>query len=87
MLRHCLVSGLAFATVAIAQTPIAIPAFSSTFTSSLTRGFYFQAPVACIITGLEVPNEALQPFQVVEVLDLGTTPPPAYPTTVAPRLT
>ncbi|MFM1872971.1 MAG: hypothetical protein RL398_2393 [Planctomycetota bacterium] len=75
-------SVLALASTALAQQ-IAVPAFGSTFTSTLTRGFWFQAPTGFIITGLEVPNEALQPNQVVEVIDLGTAgPPPSYPTTI-----
>lgn len=65
---------------AIAQIPL--PPFGSTFTSTLTRGFWFQAPASGIVAGLSVPNEALQPFQVVEFIDLGAAPPPAYPSTV-----
>jgi hypothetical protein len=74
-----LLAGLAMASTAVAQIPL--PAFGSTFTSTLTRGFWFQAPVGFTITGLSVPNEALQSFQVVEVINLGAAPP-AYPGTV-----
>jgi hypothetical protein len=67
---------------AVAQAPqIPLPSFGNTFTSSLTRGFWFQAPVNMVISGLEVPNEASQPNQVVEVIDLGAAPP-AYPGTI-----
>jgi hypothetical protein len=59
-----------------------LPTFGSTFTATLTRGFWFQAPVGFTIVGLRVPNEAGQAFQVVEVIDLGGAPPPAYPGTV-----
>ena len=76
-----LVAALGLASTALAQQ-IPVPAFGSTFTSTLTRGFWFQAPANFVITGLSVPNEGVQPFQVVEVIDLGTTPPPAYPGTV-----
>ncbi len=65
---------------ALAQQ-LPIPTFGSTFTSTLTRGFWFQAPTAFTITGLMVPNEAMQPNQVVEVINLGAAPP-AYPATV-----
>jgi hypothetical protein len=74
------VAALGLAGPAIAQMPL--PPFGSTFTSTLTRGFWFQAPVGFVITGLAVPNEAAQAFQVVEVIDLGAGPPPAYPGTV-----
>ncbi|MGK0350840.1 MAG: PKD repeat protein [Planctomycetota bacterium] len=82
-LKHSLFSGLALASVAAAQTPIAMPAFNNTYTASQTRGFWFQAPVACVITGLEVPNEAALAFQVVEVLDLGAVAPTGTVTPVA----
>lgn len=64
-----------------AQIPL--PGFGSTYTGAQTRGFWFQAPAAPFtITGLRVPNEALQAFQVVEVIDLGAAAPPAYPGTI-----
>lgn len=75
-----LFAGLLLSASAVAQIPL--PAFGNTFTSTLTRGFWFQAPVGFTITGLQVPNEANQSFQVVEVIDLGGAPPPAYPGTV-----
>jgi len=74
-----LLAGLALASTAAAQLPL--PAFGSTFISSLTRGYWFQAPVGFTIQGLRVPNEANQAFQVVEVIDLGAAPP-AYPGTI-----
>ncbi|MFO1076428.1 MAG: hypothetical protein U1E73_01735 [Planctomycetota bacterium] len=67
--------------VRLSQEQAPMPAFSSTFTSSLTRGFYFQAPVTSRITSLLVPNESGQPNQVVEVIDFGGSAPPAYPGT------
>jgi hypothetical protein len=70
---------MALAAPAIGQIPL--PAFGNTFTASLTRGYWFQAPVPFVITGLQVPNEAGQPFQVVEVINLGAAPP-AFPGTV-----
>lgn len=82
MQRLILVAGLAFAASAAAQTPMLLPAYGSTFTSSLTRGFWFTVPVNCIITGVLVPNEQSQPNQVVEIIDLGGAAPPAFPGTV-----
>jgi len=75
-----LAAGLLIASTAVAQMPM--PAFNNTFTSTLTRGFFFQAPVGFYVTGLQVYNEAAQPNQVVELIDFGTTQPPAYPGTV-----
>ncbi|MFO1078737.1 MAG: hypothetical protein U1E73_13520 [Planctomycetota bacterium] len=75
-----LAATMLLAATAAAQMPM--PAFNNTFTSTLTRGFFFQAPVGFTITGLQVYNEASQPNQVVEVIDFGTTQPPAYPGTV-----
>jgi len=71
---------LGLATAAAAQIPI--PAFSNTYTFQHTRGFWFQAPTTFVITDVRVPNEATQPFQAVEIIDLGAAPPPAYPGTV-----
>lgn len=73
-------AALTLASTATAQIPI--PAFGSTFIGAATRGFWFQAPTGFVITGLRVPNEAAQAFQVVEVIDLGASAPPAYPGTV-----
>lgn len=76
------VGALGRVTVQITQERIMLPGFSYTYASTQTRGFYFMAPVTCRINSLQVPNEAGQPYQVVEVIDFGTTPPPAYPATV-----
>jgi hypothetical protein len=75
-----LIAGLAMTSSVIAQIPL--PAFGYTYTANQTRGYWFQAPVGFTIQGLQVPNEAGQFFQVVEVIDLGAAPPPAYPGTV-----
>ena len=80
MRNALLLAALGLTSTAVAQIPV--PAFGSTFTSTLTRGYWFQAPTNFLITGLSVPNEAAQPFQVVEVIDLGLAPPPAYAATV-----
>lgn len=74
-----LLASLALAASATAQIPL--PSYGNTFTANLTRGYWFQAPVGFTIQGLSVPNEAAQPFQVVEVINLGAAPP-AYPGTV-----
>jgi hypothetical protein len=71
--------GLIGSTVAQA---VPIPPFGSTFTATLTRGFWFQAPANGIVAGIAVPNEASQPFQAIEFIDLGASPPPAFPGTV-----
>ncbi|MDO8349482.1 MAG: hypothetical protein Q7T30_04570 [Planctomycetota bacterium] len=64
-------------------TPVAMPAFSSTFASSLgTRGFYFQTPVPIIIRGLRVPDEMSDGTQNVEVKRMASAPP-AFPATAS----
>ncbi len=73
---------IARVTVQITQDRVMVPVFNNTYTSTQTRGFYFTAPVTCRITSLQVPNEGNQPYQVVEVIDFGTTPPPAFPANV-----
>lgn len=80
MHRILVVLGLAIAPSLIAQD-ISMPAFNNTFTASLTRGFWFQCPIGAVITGIEVYNEANQPNQVVEVIDLNGAPPPSWPGT------
>ncbi len=77
-----LLVGCVLAGPALAQTQIPIPPFGSTFVAPLTRGFWFQAPIGLTITGLLVPNESLQPNQVVEVIRLPNAPP-AYPSVIA----
>ncbi len=63
----------------VAQIPL--PNFTSTFSSAnATRGFYFQTPVAIVVTGLRVPDETKHGLQNVEVFKM-TAPPPAYPAT------
>ncbi len=59
-------------------TPVATPAFGNTFSSSLTRGFYFTTPVPIIIRGLRVPDESRNGTQNVEVKRMAAAPP-AYP--------
>ena len=58
---------LLLAGVTAAQTVMPLPAFSSTYTYTYTRGFYFQAPIDFTITGLQVPDEANNGMQNVAV--------------------
>src|SRR5262249_58329715 len=67
---------------AVAQQ-IPIPPFVNTFSGALTRGFWFQSPVTCLITGVREPDESLQGVQCVEIDPLATAPP-AHPATIAP---
>ncbi len=83
MLRHTLAVSLALAATAVTQSPIAMPAFQSTFTAQVTRGFWFRAPVDCVITGLLAPNEGARPFQVLAVIDFGTNAPGQFPATTS----
>jgi hypothetical protein len=61
---------------AMAQMPL--PSFSGSFFASGTRGFYFQAPINCVVTGLRVPD-VTHPYQVVEFIDFGLAAPLTYP--------
>jgi hypothetical protein len=81
MRSSTLLAVLALASAATAQQ-MPMPPFNSFFTSSLTRGFFFQCPVNCVVTGLSVPD-ITDPFQVIELIDFGAAAaPPAYPATV-----
>ncbi len=62
--------------------PLDIPSFDRTFTGQLTRGFYFQVPAGEHVTicSLNVPNEASQNVQNVEVVRFNAAPP-VFPTT------
>ena len=71
-------AGLAgLATTAGAQNMIAIPPFQSTYSASMTRGFYLQAPVDFVVIGLKVPDESKNGKQNV-CLYKHTSAPPAY---------
>ncbi|HZN38753.1 MAG TPA: hypothetical protein VFD82_08110, partial [Planctomycetota bacterium] len=82
-MRHAmLLSVLGLAGVAEAQIPL--PPFVNTYTANQTRGYWWQMPLSGppgVISGASVPNEAAQAFQVIEIIDLGLNPPPAYPAT------
>ncbi len=72
-------AAISLAGSAAAQMPL--PPFGNFFTTGTTRGFYFQCPVNCIVTGLAVPD-ITDPFQVVEFIDFGLTAPPAFAASV-----
>lgn len=65
---------------AYAQTMMPLPAHSFNY-NSMTRGYYFTAPVNFTITGLRVPTDATGNFQHVEVVRFTAGAPPAYPST------
>jgi len=48
-----------------AQGQLPIPGFSRIWAASLTRGFYFQAPVDFTVIGLRVPDESKKGQQFV----------------------
>jgi hypothetical protein len=72
-----------FAPAIASADNIPLPAFERTFSaSSLTRGFWFQAPTAFIIDALQVPDEVQHGLQNVEVFRLpGPAPQFAASTT------
>ncbi|MGK0157045.1 MAG: PKD repeat protein [Neolewinella sp.] len=77
-------SFITLAAVSLAGTVAAqmpLPPAGNFFTAGTTRGFYFQCPTPCIVTGLAVPD-ITDPIQVVEFIDFGLTPPPVFATSV-----
>jgi len=78
------VAGLAIsATVAVAQPQIPVPDFNRTFSSaSLTRGFWFEAPLDFRIVAVQVPDETghgMQNFSIIKFRN--NTPPPVWSST------
>lgn len=69
-------------TVGVGVSVLDVGPFQSTFSSAtLTRGFYFQAPVKFSFTSLQVPDESGHGLQNVAVYNLGQAPP-AYSATI-----
>jgi subtilisin family serine protease len=68
---------------AATDTLMPLPEFSETFSdSTLTRGYWFEAPTNFRITGFRVPDEAGNGRQNVEVVRFNNqTPPPNHPAT------
>jgi len=65
---------------------VPVPPFARTYSSSSgTRGIYFQAPSAFVITGVQVPDEAGAGVQNVEIYTSAVAPP-AYPALITPTL-
>jgi len=60
---------------------IPLPQFNRTFSSSMTRGFYCQAPCDFTVVGLRVPDETNHGRQNVCLYKNGSAPP-AYTSTV-----
>jgi hypothetical protein len=71
---------LLLAGIATAQVMIPIPAFSRTYSSSMTRGMYCQAPADFTVVGLRVPDETKHGKQNV-CLYKHTAAPGRYPAT------
>ncbi|MCS7027794.1 MAG: T9SS type A sorting domain-containing protein [Bacteroidia bacterium] len=64
----------------LSQTLMPLPGHSTSF-GSMTRGYYFTAPVNFNITGLRVPTDVAGSFQHVEVVRFTADAPPAFPST------
>jgi len=79
----CLTALLAAQSIAAQGVLIPLPAFARTFSSNLTRGFYFQAPVPFNIVAAQVPDEAAAGVQNIEIYVLQAAPP-AFSATVTP---
>jgi len=64
-----------------ASAQIALPNYTSTFTSNATRGFFFQTPVPFVLTHVQVPDETNKGKQMVAIYKL-TGAPPAFSASV-----
>ena len=61
---------------------------ASSFTSTMTRGYFFQAQSSFSISGVSCPDDntpGTGVYQSVEIVDFGTTPPAAYPGPAGPH--
>ncbi|PLX25615.1 MAG: hypothetical protein C0600_11745, partial [Ignavibacteria bacterium] len=75
-----IVAGMAY--TSSAQTMMPLPPHSSTYTSSMIRGFWFQAPVDFKIVGVRVPTNASSAAQNIQLFKMGGSPASicVYPT-------
>ena len=78
--QYCLPVGAICVDKMNGEYPLALPPYSSTFSGTLTRGYFFQAPLSFEISGLSVPNEQNRAFQNVQVI-LMDSPPVAFDST------
>jgi len=75
---------LAVQSVTAQGTPVPVPAFNNTFSSTgATRGLFFQAPIPFIITDFSVPDETSAGVQNVEIY-VTSVPPPAFSALLQP---
>ncbi|MEX2595309.1 MAG: hypothetical protein WEC59_00155 [Salibacteraceae bacterium] len=80
-LRSLLIAGLFFSGLGlVAQTLMPIPPQSTSYTGN-TRGFWFEAPVDFMMTGVRVPTDASTDDQSIAVVRFNSGPPPFWATT------
>lgn len=77
-MRHAFPIALLALTIGTADlaAQIPLPSYVRTFTSTMTRGYYFQAPMPFVITHVQVPDETSQGQQFVGIYRLPSAPPP-----------
>ena len=78
--QYCLPVGATCVDKKNGEHSLVLPPYSSTFSATLTRGYFFQAPLSFEISGLSVPNEQNRAFQNVQVI-LMDSPPVAFSST------
>ena len=78
--QYCLPVGATCVDKKNGEYSLVLPPYSSTFSATLTRGYFFQAPLSFEISGLSVPNEQNRAFQNVQVI-LMDSPPVAFSST------
>jgi hypothetical protein len=76
-----LLAGLA-SLPAEAQTMLPLPTYGSTYSGSV-RGYWFQAPVSFMITGVRVPTDIGTTAQSIQIVRLTATPPAYAASTTA----
>jgi hypothetical protein len=68
------------ATPGIGQTMMPLPAYGSSYSGAMVRGYYFQAPVNFIVVGLRVPTDVGTGNQSIQFVRFTAGPPPQYAT-------
>ncbi|HHI79692.1 MAG TPA: hypothetical protein ENK02_06900 [Planctomycetes bacterium] len=70
-----LFSTLFLALCASLNAQLPLPKYQRTYSASMTRGYYFQAPTSFVITGLQVPDEKKIGKQNVALYRMAKRPP------------
>jgi len=77
-MKHALPIAMLALTIGAADLTAQIPlsSYVRTFTSTMSRGYYFQAPAPFVVTHCQVPDETSQGNQYVAIYKMTQSPPP-----------